>query len=160
MASLQYDSNTRCLYEISDLFGLQQLITEPTSRRESSSNLIDLIFTNYADRIVCSGVSHIGISDHSRIYVYRKLSPAFPSKGHSTISYRNFKNFNRESFRNDIDQQGWTCNGSDDPNVLWAEWKTKLFDVVNFHAPLQSRRARIKKSTLDQFRIKERHARS
>ena len=154
------DSNTRRLYEISDLFGLQQLITEPTRRRESSSTLIDLIFTNYVDRIVCSGVSHIGISDHSLIYVYRKLSPAFPSKEHSTISYRNFKNFNGESFRNDIDQQGWTCNGSDDPNVLWADWKTKLFDVVNFHSPLQSRRARIKKSTRDQFRIKERHARS
>ena len=27
----------------------------------------------------------------------------------------------------------------------WADWKTNLFDVVNFHAPLQSRRARIKK---------------
>ena len=80
LASLQYDSNTCRLCEISDLFGLQQLITEPTRITESSSTLIDLIFTNYADRVVCSGVSHIGISDHSLIYVYRKLSPAFPSK--------------------------------------------------------------------------------
>ena len=120
------------------MFGLQQPITEPTRLTESSSTLIDLIFTNYADRVVCSGVSHIGISDHSLIYVYRKLSPAFPSKGHSTIFYRNFKNFNRESFRNDIAQQDWTCNGSDDPNVLWADWKTKFLDVVNFHAPLRT----------------------
>ena len=51
-----------------------------------------------------------------------------------------------ESFRNDIDQQVWTCNGSDDPNVLWADWKTKFLDVVNFHAPLRTRRARIKKA--------------
>ena len=102
--------------------------------------------TNYADRVVCSGVSHIGISDHSLIYVYRKLSPGFPSKGNSTISYRNFKNFNRESFRNDIAQQGWTCKGSDDPNVLWTGWKTKFLDVVNFHAPLRTRRARIKQA--------------
>ena len=99
-----------------------------------NSILIDLIFTNYADRVVCSGGSHTGISDHSRIYVYRKLSPAFPWKGHWTISYRNFKNFNRESFRTDIAQQEWTCNGSYDPNVLWADWKTKFLDVVNFHA--------------------------
>ena len=74
------------------------------------------------------------------------ISPAFPSKGHSTISYRNFKNFNRESFRNDIAQQDWTCNGSDDPNVLRADWKTKFMDVVNFKAPLRTRRARIKKT--------------
>ena len=70
----------------------------------------------------------------------------FPQKRHSTISYRNFKNFNRESFRNDIAQQDWTCNGSDDPNVLWADWKTKFLDVFNFHAPLRTRRARIKKA--------------
>ncbi|XP_073245687.1 uncharacterized protein [Porites lutea] len=108
LASAQYDLNTRRLCEISDLFGLQQLITEPTRITESSSTLIDLIYTNYTDRVVCSGVSHIGISDHSLIYVYRKLSLTFPSKGHSTISYRNFQNFNRESFRNDIAQQDWS----------------------------------------------------
>ena len=64
------------------------------------------------------------------------------------------------SFRNDIAQQDWTCNGSDDLNVLWADWKTKFWEVVNFHAPLRTRRARIKKSTLDQFRTEERHTRS
>ena len=109
---------------------------------------MDLIFTNYmyTDRVVCSGVSRVSISDHSLIYVYRKLSPAFPSKGYSTISYRNFKNFNRESFRNDIAQWDWTCNGSDDPNVLWIDWETKFLDVVNFHALLRTRRARIKRA--------------
>ena len=35
-------TNTRRLCEISDLFGLQQLITEPTRITESSSTLIDL----------------------------------------------------------------------------------------------------------------------
>ena len=62
---------------------------------------------------------------------------------------------------NDIAQQDWTCNGFDDPNVLWADWKTKFSDVVNFHAPIRTRRARVKKApSLDEFRIKERHARS
>ena len=37
-------------------------------------------------------------------------------------------------------------SASDDPNVLWADWKTKFLDVVNFHAPLRTRRARIKKA--------------
>ena len=146
LASAQYDLNTRRLCEISDLFGLQQLITEPTRITESSSTLIDLIYTNYTDRVVCSGVSHIGISDHSLTYVYRKLSLTFPSKGHSTISYRNFQNFNRESFRNDIAQQDWSCNVSEDPNVLWTDWKTKFLDIVNIHAPLRTRRTRTNKA--------------
>ena len=67
----------------------------------------------------------------------RKLSLAAFSKGHSTISYRNFQNFNRESFRNDIAQQDWYFNASEDPNVLWTNWKTKFLDIVNIHAPLR-----------------------
>ena len=52
------DANTRHLLEISDLYGLNQLINEPTRVTESSSTLIDLIFTNHADKVSCSGVSH------------------------------------------------------------------------------------------------------
>ena len=29
---------------------------------------------------------------------------------------------------------------------MWADWKTKFLDVVNFHAPIRTRRARIKKA--------------
>ena len=73
LASPTPDVNTPYLLEISDLYGLKQLINEPTRITESSSTLIDLIYTNYTDRVSCSGVSHIGISDHSLAYVYRKL---------------------------------------------------------------------------------------
>ena len=67
LASPTLDANTRHLLEISDLYGLKQLITEPTRVTESSSTLIDLIFTNHADKVSCSGFSHIGISDHRRL---------------------------------------------------------------------------------------------
>ena len=99
------------------------------------------MYTNYVDQVACSGVCHIGISDNSLIYVYRKLSLAAFSRGHLTISYRNFQNFNRESFSNDITQQDWSCNGSEDPNVLWTNWKTKFLDIVNNHAPLRTNKA-------------------
>ena len=46
MASAHFDTNTRLLCEISDIYGLQQLITEPPLITELSSSLIDVIFTN------------------------------------------------------------------------------------------------------------------
>ena len=141
MASAHFNTNTRLLCEISDTYGLQQLITEPTRITESSSSLIDVIFTNCINRVVCSGVLHIGISDHSLIYVYRKLSPEFAFKGHSTKTYRNFSNFNRENFRRDISRQDWSCI-SDDPNTLWADWKAKFLSIVNSHAPIKTKRVR------------------
>ena len=73
MASAHFDSNTRLLCEISDIYGLQQLITEPTRITESSSSLIKVIFTNCINRVVCSRVLHIGICDHSLISVCHKL---------------------------------------------------------------------------------------
>ena len=59
LASAKYDSNTRRLCEISDLFGLQQLITEPTRITESSSTLIDLIYTYF--KKCCQGERRMSI---------------------------------------------------------------------------------------------------
>ena len=54
------------------------------------------------DRIVCSGVSHIGISDHSLVYAFRKLSTGVSDsrRGHTSVTYRNYKNINSSSFGN------------------------------------------------------------
>ena len=66
-------AHSNLLTSIADVYSLPQLIREPTRTTSSSSTLIDLIFTNCPDKVVFSGVSHVGISDHSLVYVYRKL---------------------------------------------------------------------------------------
>ena len=38
--------------------------------------LIDLIYTNYPDKVDYSGVCNVSISDHSLVFAYRKLSIA------------------------------------------------------------------------------------
>ena len=40
------------------------LISEPTWITDKSATVIDLIFTNCLEKVVCSGVAHISISDH------------------------------------------------------------------------------------------------
>jgi hypothetical protein len=73
--------------DIAELYNLSQLINEPTRTTDSSSTLIDHIFTNTPDKVVCSGVSHVSISDHTLIYAFRKLSISLPTRGHSTVNY-------------------------------------------------------------------------
>ena len=93
---------------ITDIYGLQQLITEePTRITPTSATLIDVIYTNCPDKVVCSGVRHISISDHSIVFAYRKLSVNGMSGGHNAITYRNFRKFNRINFRNDIASHCW-----------------------------------------------------
>ena len=89
-----------------------------------SSTLIAVIFTSHPDNVSCSGVSHVGISDHSLIYAFRKISLPTAVKGSSTVSYRQFKNFDRNRFRSDILAQPWTdLMGIDkcDPNEMWLK---------------------------------------
>ena len=90
IASTNYANNVCQLINIADIYGLYQLISEPTWITDKSSTLIDLIYTNCPERVVCSGVAYISISDHSLVYAFHKLSINF-LKGHTSITYRNLK---------------------------------------------------------------------
>ncbi|CAH3169821.1 unnamed protein product [Porites lobata] len=75
MASTNYDNNVRQLINIADIYGLHQLISDPTRITDKSSTLIDLIYTNCPEKVVCSGVAHISISDHSLIKAIKSNDP-------------------------------------------------------------------------------------
>ena len=72
MIATRYD--TCKLMSITDVYGLQKLITEPARVPPTSSTLIDVIYTNCPDKIACSGVCHVSISDHSMVFAYKKFS--------------------------------------------------------------------------------------
>ena len=84
--------SNKVLKSITDIYGLDQLINEPTPITPNTSTLIDLIFTNRPENVYCSGVSHVAaISDHSLVYAYQKISIPTFSKGVTLITYRQFK---------------------------------------------------------------------
>ena len=62
--------------------------------------LIDLFFTNRPGNIIKSGVDHNGISNHSLIYIHRKISI---SRNIPKVIYtRQSKHYNSEAFRSDL----------------------------------------------------------
>lgn len=149
MVATRYDNHTNKLISIADVYGLQQLITEPTRVTPTSATLIDLIYTNCPDKITCSGVRHISISDHCMVFAYRKLSGNGISNGHNTITYRNFRKFNRDNFRNDIASQSWDelyNSNNPNPNEMWLLWKGIFLSIVDKHAPLRNMRVRARSS--------------
>ena len=89
------------LNSFSELFQLEQLIKEPTRCNENSQTLIDVILTNTPERVVTSGVLHLGISDHSLIYVVRKVAIKTKSR-HRVVDIRSMKNFNVDRFNNEL----------------------------------------------------------
>ena len=146
LASCTFDTNTNLLTSIANVYSLHQLIREATPITSSSSTLIDLIFTNCPDKVVCSGVSHVGISDPTLVYVYRKLCIDRSGSGHKTVSYRKFKHFRSESFRNDIASQScYDLLMFEDRNDMWLALKTLFLSVVDKHAPIRKKRVRSSK---------------
>ena len=72
------NAETNRLAGIALTFQFQQLISDPTRITANSKTLIDLAFTNKTELIIGSGVINPGISDHSLIYIQRKVP--FPVK--------------------------------------------------------------------------------
>jgi hypothetical protein len=91
------DAHTRKLQFLSTLYQFDQLMNETSTRvTKASEILIDLLITNKKQNIAKSGVSHLGLSDHSLIFVVRKHC-AFNSR--QNVRYvRNFKKFNTTAF--------------------------------------------------------------
>ena len=56
------------LTNILDIYGLSQLISEPTRITPTSRTLIDLCITSSPEKISNSGVVHLAISDHSGLH--------------------------------------------------------------------------------------------
>ena len=130
----------RRLSHLARMYQLDQMIDEPTRVTERSRTQIDLIFSNRPEIIIKFGVHHIGISDHSLIYIHRKIS--IPRKQPKIVNTRQFKRYNIEAFNLDLYNILHSQPHESDPNILWDDWKEKFLLVADMHAPPVIRRVR------------------
>ena len=136
------DSNVRLLKSLIEVFQLTQLITEPTRVTETSKTLLDVIITNKPEKIVTSGTTNLGTSDHDLVYAIRKISKHGGAKP-KYITTRQFKHFEISKFRHDLSCLNWhECLESGDIDEVWHFWKSLFLSVANVHAPLRTRRVR------------------
>jgi len=99
--------NSSTLTNILDIYGLSQLILEPSRITPTSSTMIDLCTTNSPEKISKAGVAHLDISDHSLVFMTLKI--CYERTGsHRTIETRAFKNFNHRHFLEDVAQLPWS----------------------------------------------------
>jgi hypothetical protein len=87
-----------------------------------------------------SGVIHLGISDHSLVYICRKVS----NKKETTklIETRQYKHFNALRFQSDLSEAFSSFSTFNDPNKALEIWKEIFLEIANKHAPLRQRRVK------------------
>ena len=138
--------NSSHILNIIDIYGLSQLITERTRVTQYSSTLIDLCLTNFPEKISKSGVIDIGISDHSAIYLTRKVAHLCANM-HKTVEVRQLKIFNEAEFLRDLCMTDWKrVTTRNNPNEMWDSWNHLFASVINKHAPLRKKRVKKKRS--------------
>lgn len=86
---------------IFDIYGLSQLITEPTRVTPPSKTLIDLCITNSPEKVTNSCVIHLGISDHSLAFMTRKVH-------HDCSCPRRIEMRQKSNFLSDLEQMPWS----------------------------------------------------
>ena len=111
------------------LFDLSQLMSQPTRVTETTSTIIDHIYTSDPDVIIECFVSHHAVSDHFPVCITRKINKAAKSE-HITTSYRCFKLFNENAFINDlsIDLNNFNINSSNINDDI-SEWYNIVLNI-------------------------------
>ena len=131
------DNYAKLLSNIYNIYGLKQLIDDPTKVTSSSSTIIDHIATSCTSNIIESGVYEVSMSDHYMVYCIRKFNGAIV-RDHKIIKTHKMKNFNQDAFLSNISNICWEHIASKTDNVNYSvcEW-TNLFSlIIEKHAPL------------------------
>ena len=124
------------LQEIMQLYQLTQIIDQPTCVTQSTKSILDGCIASSPDKIIHSGVVHLGISDHSLIYATRKLNSVFKRLSQNSVEFRNFKKFNVESFLNDLYTLPWVeLDNKQNVHEMWECWEILFIQVLDNHAP-------------------------
>ena len=129
------------------LFGLEQLVEEATRVTKSSATLIDHIYTNNKQQVSKVKVVESGISDHSVIFCHWSIKlPKQNPRGHTTITFRSFENFNETIFLFDLSLLPFAnvCDHSD-PDEALSVWYDTIKPVIDKHAPIQHKRVKATK---------------
>ena len=127
---------------LASTYQFEQMIKEPTRVTATSRTLIDLAFCNKPEMIRMSGVDHIGIGDHSLIYVCRKIS-GIPRNEPKVIRSRQFKHYDKNSFLAELRDIMQYMIKDNNPDVLWEDFKTKfLLVAADVHAPQITRKVK------------------
>ena len=118
-----------------DTYSFQNLIKAKTCITKSSESSLDVILTN-KPRLLFHNLSvETGISDvHTMVCTMMRshITRLKPIK----ISYRNYKNYDEETFKRDLSRSNLITNESD-PDKMYLQLVQNFSNILDRHAPLK-----------------------
>ncbi|XP_071948794.1 uncharacterized protein [Antedon mediterranea] len=137
-------NNYESVTNFCNIFGLEQLITEPTRISDNNSSAIDLIFASDPLKIKANGVIPIGLSDHFLTFCRRKRTNII-SGIHRTIDVRSMKNYSSDSLTHMLNSIDWSdCISLTCVQSSWDTFKDKFLRIIDSIAPKKKVRVKVK----------------
>jgi hypothetical protein len=127
--------------EILNTFDFVQQVTKPT---HISGNTLDLIITKKESSLIYHKVDSM-LSDHYNIIM--KLDNTKPPPVQKLITFRNIKGINKEEFKQDISFNMAEVNYSQNLETLVTSYNEKLGEILDKHAPKQTKLVTIRNPT-------------
>jgi len=128
---------------IETLFDMKQLVQSPTRVDRNSSSLIDVILTSSEENHFNTHVIEEGMSDHYAVATVYKTEKLSKNAKHKTVTYRDYKNFDKEQFLLDLSEMEAITDLNFHPSQLedkWTVFKDSFLELSEKHAPKKTRR--------------------
>lgn len=134
-------------------FNLTQTINEPTRLGNTGATLLDLIVCSDSSRVLNSYVDpSLDVSDHFLIKCELKVFISKPKP--YVVSYRDFKNFNREDFfRELLNAPFQDILYIQDINIKMSVFSALIVSLFDSYAPVRTARITKKKRHLGSHKI-------
>lgn len=125
-------------------YDMHQIIADCTRCTPHSETLIDHVWSTSPEKITEWKVPKYGLSDHFPTCAVISSKWA-ASKDHMTIKYRSFKNFDSQSFTEELGCLPWSVlEVFEDPNDYLDAWTELFMSVLDRHAPTREKRVKRK----------------
>ena len=126
------------LKNVLDLYSLKNLVKEPTCYKSHTPKCIDLVLTNRNRSVQKTTTVETGLSDFHKMVV-TVLKTTFPKQGPTVINYINYKKYNENVFKNDLQQE---LQRIDTPDLNYSSFETAFDRVLDKHAPMKKKYVR------------------
>ena len=117
-------------------YNLYNIINRPTRITKETETIIDLIICSTKYLVKDSGVAHLGISDHSLVYIVYNIKKDIETPEIRTV--KDFKKVNLGELRTAIKQAPWSvCSVFQEvDDTAWA-WNKLYTEVINEFVPVK-----------------------
>ena len=137
---LSFTNFNREWSDFTTLLGLRQLHTQPTKVTDSSSILIDHLYSGDEENLSNVHVAELGISDHYAIFCNRKVNFSFKKNSHKSIQYRSSKHFQIDENDFLIDLFAAPLNQIETLETVkdaLEDWNSIFLNFVDNHSPIR-----------------------